>query len=155
MKKHLKEYKKYKGQHLLKKKRLLIAFHTLNVNFLNSLYLKQVLFKFNLKYFKVHVTITKNLLKNSIFTNYSNIINNSMCLIYPENFTNMKNNIQEILNIDKKLNILSLKLNNNFYIKPQLRNITTLHYNKNIKVLNKTFKNILKTPYYKLKNKSK
>ena len=51
--------------------------------------------------------------------------------------------------------ILSLKLNKKIYSNMQLKNLTTLNYNKNVVIMNKTFKKLLKVPYYKLKNISK
>jgi ribosomal protein L10 len=152
MNKKLKTYKLYKVKHFLKTPPLILFFHTLNLKSVNWLEIEQNLLKLNLKYYKIQNTLTKNVIKNSVFSNISPIINGALCFIYPKNLNKFNDDFQKLSKMNKTMLILGVKLNKNLYSAPQLSNISTLNYKKNIIILNKTLKTFLKTPYQKFKN---
>jgi ribosomal protein L10 len=151
MNKNFKTYKLYKVKHFLKNPPLIFFFHVLNLKSKNWLKIEQNLLKLNLKYYKIKNTLAKRVIKKSIFLNFSTFINGAICVIYPKNFK-ITNDVQKLLKTNQTMPLLNVKLNKNFYSKEQLSTISTLNYKKNVKILNKTLKTFLKTPYYKFKN---
>ena len=152
MNKEFKNYKLYKVKRFLKNSPLIFFFHTLNLKTINWIKIEQNLLKLNLKYYKIKNTLTKYVIKNSIFFNFSTIINGSICIIYPKNSKINDTDLQKLLKSTQTMPFLSVKLNKKFYSKEQIETLSTLDYKKNIKVLNKTLKTFLKTPYFKFKN---
>jgi len=153
MNKKFKTHKLYKVKNFLKNTPLIFFFHTLNLKSTNWLKLEQKLFKLNLKCYKIKNTLTKRIIKHSVLINFSTIINGSICIIYFKNIQNINtDNIQNLLKVSQMMPLISIKLNTKLYSKKQLSTIYTLNYKTNIKILNKTLKTFLKTPYYKFKN---
>lgn len=151
MNKNFKIYKLCKIKTFIKKHPLILISHTLNLNSYNWLKIEQKLINSNLKYYKIKNTVTRQALTNSIFLNILPALNGSLCLIYPKNKKKFDENFQALIEINKTMPVFALKLNKKIYSKNQLSNVSTLSYEKNIKILNKTLKNFIKTPYYKLK----
>ena len=151
MNQNLKTYKLYKVKNFIKNPPLILIFHTLNLKTTDWLKIEQNLINSDLKYYKIRNTLAKHVLKNSVFLNFSTVLNGSLCFIYPKNNKNFNNNFQKLSKISKTMPILTLKLNKKMYSSPQLSNISTLNYKKNISILNKTLKTFIKTPYYKFK----
>ena len=110
--------------------------------------LEKKLFINNLKICKNKNKITYKILKTSIFYNLSTLIKGPLCII--KSTQNNSINIQKLINLDP-IPLLAIKLNRKVYSNIQLKSITTLNYKNNIKILNQTFKQLLKIPYTKLK----
>jgi len=147
------KYQLYKVKSFLKNPPLIFFFHTLNLKTIKWLKIEQKLLKLNLKYYKVKNTLTKYVIKNSVFLNFLPIINGPICIIYiKKNQNNTNLDIQNLLKLSQTMPLVSVKLNKKLYSKNQLLTISTLNYRTNIKVLNKTLKTFLKNPYYKFKN---
>ena len=151
MNKNFKIYKLCKVKTFIKKSPLILISHTLNLNSNKWLKIEQNLINSNLKYYKLKNAVTKQALTKSIFFNVLPIFNGSLCFIYPKNYKNFNENFQNLIKINKTMPILAIKLNKKIYSKTQLENISNLNYKQNIKILNKTLKNLLKFPYYKFK----
>lgn len=152
MNKKFKAYKLCKIKQFLKKYPIFLISHTLNLNSKDWSIVNKKLITFNLKSYKLNNTLTNNTLTNSTFLNFKPILSGSLCFIYPKTSNSFEPNFQDLLKLNKTMPILGIKLNQKIYSINQLSTIYTLNYKKNIKTLNKTLKNILKTPYYKLKN---
>jgi len=152
MNKELKTFKLYKVKHYFKNQNLVFFFHTTNLNSKRSLKIEQDLFNYELECHKITNTITRYALKNSVISNTSILISGSLCLVCLKKKT-LKIDVQKLLNISKTMPVLGVKLNKKMYSRQQLSTLSTLNYTKNVKVLNKMFKKLLKIPNFKLKKK--
>ena len=151
MNKELKTFKLYKVKHYFKNQNLVFFFHTTNLNSKRSLKIDQDLFTYGLKCHKITNTMTQYALKNSVVSNSSILISGSLCLVCLKKNKTLKIDLQKLLNISKTMPVIGVKLNKKIYSKQQLSTLSTLNYTKNIKVLNKMFKKLLKIPNFKLK----
>ena len=151
MNKELKTFKLYKVKHYFKNKNLVFFFHTTNLNSKSSLKIEQDLFNYELECYKITNTVTHYALKNSVISNSSILINGSLCLVCIKKNKTLKIDVQKLLNISKTMPVLGVKLNKKIYSKQQLSTLSTLNHTKNIKVLNKMLKKLLKIPNFKLK----
>ena len=151
MNKEFKTYKLSKIKYFLKNPTIIFFFHTTNLNAINWLKIEKDLFKCNLICSKINNTLTKNVMNNSIYKNFSITIKGPLCIIQPKNIKNTTDDVLKLLKTNKNMYCLNVKINKKFYSKSQLKNISTFNYRKNITIMNKTFKSLLKTPYYKLK----
>jgi ribosomal protein L10 len=144
--------KTLKVKHYLKKPTLIFFLHISNLNSKNWLKIEQELFNSNLKYYKINNTLTKYVLDSSIFSNLTTLINGSLCIIHYNNAQTTKIDTKKLLKINKSIPIVCAKLNNKVYSANQLSSVSTLNYDKNIRIFNKSLKKMLKFPYFKLKN---
>jgi ribosomal protein L10 len=151
MNKELKTFKLYKVKQYFKNQNLVFFFHTTHLNSKNSLKIEQALFNYGLKCHKITNTVTRYALKNSIMSNSSILINGSLCLVCLKKNKTLEIDLQKLLNINKTMPVLGVKLNKKIYSKQQLSTLSTLDRTKNIKVLNKMLKKLLKIPNFKLK----
>ena len=151
MNKNLKTYKLYKVKTFLKRYPIIIIYHTLNVKEVNWLKINESLEQLNLKCYKLRNKLSKHALKNSVFSNFSVMLNGSLCFVYPKNATKFNGNFKTFSKINKIMPILAIKINKKIYSTTQLSSLSTLNYKSNISTLNLTLKKIIKTPYYKFK----
>ena len=149
MKFELKNYKFKKARNYYKKTPLFFIFSISNLNSKNWLKIEQDFYTQNLKYFKVYNTLLIKVTEKSIFTRMSSIINSFTCFAHLKN-NNIKLILQKLITLNPLVSFLGLRLNNNVYSLPQLTKIYSFDYLKNINMLNKLMKKIVKFPYYKL-----
>ena len=152
MKFELKDYKLEKTKRYFQKTPAFLIFNVSNLNSKNWLKIEQELFNSNLKYYKINNTLTKYVLDSSIFSNLTTLINGSLCIIHYNNAQTTKIDTKKLLKINKSIPIVCAKLNNKVYSANQLSSVSTLNYDKNIRIFNKSLKKMLKFPYFKLKN---
>ena len=145
--KKLKTFKFYKTKNCLKNEHLTMFFHMNNLNKSNWLQIEQNFYKNKLKCDKINNSVTKQVFQQSILSNLTILIQGSLCIIYPEK--NQSVNVRKVINLNKKIPLLGLKLNKNVYSKAQLNDVSTLNYRDNVKMFHKTIKQCLKIPYYK------
>jgi ribosomal protein L10 len=143
----LKTYKILKIKRTLKKNPLIFFFHITNLNAKNWKEIEQKNFKNYIKCYKLYNTLTKSVLKKSVLSTASIFVHGSLCIVY---YIKNETEIQKLLKLNKKLPFICLKLNKNLYSYNQLKNISTLNYNTNIKIFNKVLLKLLKNPYYKI-----
>jgi hypothetical protein len=151
MNKNLKIHKLKKTELTLKQKDFIFFFQTTNLTSTDKLKIEQEFYKKNVGSYKTHNNSTKIVLQNSIFLNFSGLINSSSCL----NFYNNKfidNNFRNSSNFNSIMILTAVKINKKIYSTNQLKKLLTINYLKNITLFNKTLKKIVKQPYYTLKN---
>lgn len=150
MKFELKSYKLQKTKSYFKEKPLFFMFNVSNLNSKSWLKTEQVFFNYNLKYYKVYNTLSKKFLEKSIFKNTAVLMNGSICLVDFNKNEDIQINLQKIIKLNPSMPFLGLRLNTKVYSLSQLNTVSTINYNKTIKVFNKSLKKLLKLPYYKI-----
>ena len=149
MKFELKNYKLKKAINYYKKTPIFFIFNVSNVDSKNWLKTEQNFYKHDLKYSKVYNTLLTKVVKKSIFQKIDLIVNNFTCFVYFEN--NPKElTFQKLITLSPFMSFLGLKLNHKIYSLPQLQNVSTLDYKKNVNTLNKLMKKMIKLPYSRL-----
>ena len=149
MKFELKNYKLKRATDYYKKTPLFFIFSISSINSKSWLRIEQDFYTQNLKYFKVYNTLLSKVIEKSIFKKMSLIINSFTCFVHPKN-DNIELVLKKLTTLNPLISFLGLRLNNNVYSVSQLSNVYTLDYFKNIRMLNKLMKKVLKFPYYKL-----
>lgn len=150
-KESLNNYKIVKLKQYLKNNKITYFVHVNDLNNKTWLRVEQQLYKLNLQYYKINNSAFKYVIKNSIFSNYEGLVKGSLCLIQEKQNKTNKISIKNILKLDKNIVLIGIKLNNKFYSTTQINNMVTLNYNKNIEILNRTFKKSLQKLYWKFK----
>lgn len=150
MKFGLKTYKLQKSINYLKKKPLLFIFNISNLNSKGWLKTEQTYYTNNIKYFKICNTLSKKSLEYSIFKNLAVMLNGPVCLIYFNKTTNSSLDLKKLIKLNQSMLFVGVKLNSKIYSLPQITNIYTFSYNKNIKFFNNSLKQLLKLSYNKL-----
>ena len=145
-------YQVKKLKFYLKKTDLILFLYQPNLNVANQLELEQKLFKNNLRLYKIKNSLMRKVINRSVFLNYFVMFNGPLCIIRVKNTKIFNTNFQNILNINTIVPSLTIKLNKKIYSNIQLKTLSTLNYSQNILILNKTFKHLLKTSYYKFNN---
>jgi ribosomal protein L10 len=145
MKLKLNNYKFFKIKCYLKNNNLFFIYNGNNLKTKSWLKIEQELCKYNLKYFKLYNSLTQKAFKDSIFKNFLQVING---LIFFINFKKKIMNLKKIININKYLILLCIRINNNIYSVKQIKNLITLNYKKNIAILYNTLKILIKTCFY-------
>ena len=158
----LKSYQILKLKNYFKNKSLFIVFHCAKLNLKDWMKTEQKLKKLKLSYFKPLNKITVKELKNSIYSNYSSIINGSVLFVSFEAGKDSQEMVQNLNELEKSLKPLfvtvSLKLNNKLYSPQQLSKFQTFGYKENMFKFHKVLNKSLKTSYVLTKipsNKSK
>lgn len=151
MKFGLKSYKLQKTINYLKKKPLLFIFNISNLNSKNLVKTEQIYYANNIKYFKICNTLSKKAFEYSIFKNITVILNGSICLIYFNKTTSISLSLKKFIKLNPSMLLIGIKLNHKIYSLPQITNIHTFSYNKNIRVFTNSLKQILKLSYNKLR----
>ena len=149
---NLKNYQVLKLKNYFKNKSLFVIFHCAKLNLKGWIKTEQKLKKLNLKYYKPLNKVTLKNLKNSVYSNYSSIINGFILFVSFE--TNKKDSNETLHNLnelEKNLKPLfinvSLKLNNKFYSPKQLEKLQSLNYKDNMFKLHKVLNKSLKTSF--------
>ena len=148
----LKSYKVFKLKNYFKTKSLFIVFHCAKLNLKEWVHIEQKLKKLKLNYYKPLNKVTVRELKNSIYCNYSSIINGSVLFvsfdITNDSVFDLANDLNQLQKSLKPLFIkVSLKLNNKLYSPQQLLKFQNLSYKKNVFKFNKVLNKFLKSSY--------
>jgi len=151
MKFNLKNYKLKQIKEYVKKERFFFIYNISNLNYENQLKIDQTFYNNNLKCLKVYNTISKSLLKQSIFKNTETIINGSIGFVTFKDDKIVLNSLKKLLKPHPTMDLLGVRLNNKVYSVNQLKNLTTLSLKKNMGIFNKSLTKLLKNPYYRLK----
>ena len=129
MKFELKSYKVLKIKYYLKQNNFFFFFAIASLNLKNWVLIEQALKKSNLKYYRLINTITKKLLKKSIYKNYCLIINSLTMFVNSKQITT---ELKNWINLENFLSLLCVKLNNKMYSVAQLKTLNSLDYKINI-----------------------
>ena len=125
----LKSYQTLKFKNYFKNQSLFLMYHCAKLNLKDWSKIDQKLTKLELNYYKPLNKVTLKELKNSIYSNYSPIINSSLLFV---TLNNMHNLIKLNNNLKPLFVNVCLKLNNKFYSIQQLNKFQNLSYNTNL-----------------------
>ena len=151
MKLELKYYKFYKLKNFIENTSLLFIYHTNSLNTKSWQQLEQKLIKLNLNYYKIQNKLFNKLLRKSEYKDLIALINGPIVFIYPKYPKLNKLNFNNLLYLHPSLQFICFKLNKNFYLLPQIKNLKTLNYTENNIIFVNLIKNLIKVPTYKLK----
>jgi hypothetical protein len=144
----LKESKVKRLKKILETNSFFIVCNNSSLTFEKFLRLNQKLLNSNLCCLKVNTKLLKYVYNRSIFKNYINSLSGSIMLILIKkpgclNF-NFRNVVCELK--EYKVDILGVCYNYTMYSGPQLNKLTYLSYDKNVELLYRTFRHVLKKP---------
>jgi len=142
-------YKILKTKKYIKNNNLFFIFNG-HVNTKNLILTQQNFIKLNLNSHKIYNSLTKTILKNSIYTNYSLMVHGSIIFVTLKN-KKISLKMENLINYNKTFKIICLKLNNKIYSFLQIKNITNLNFKKNVCIFCNTIKRSIKMSVYKLK----
>ena len=129
MKFNLKTYQENKTKQYLKDSKLVVLSTNANKKSHNWVITEQELLKLKLRYYKIYNKTTKKIIKDSIYSNFVNIIGSTFFFLKPAN----NNEIQiETKMFPQKLDFttLAIKLNKKVYAPAQLKTIQSFYYKK-------------------------
>jgi|APIni6443716594_1056825.scaffolds.fasta_scaffold00765_11 hypothetical protein len=126
----LKTYKVFKIKYYLKKNNLFFFYTTTSLDLQNWLPVEQTLKKSNLNYYRLFNTLAIKTIKASIYKNFKQLIHSVTMFVNPQPTISLK--LKILVNLEKILTLLSIKLNNKIYSISQLENLIFLNYNFNI-----------------------
>ena len=140
MKFNLKTYKLLKFKAYIKKKKFLIL--AISSAQKNQIKQDQKFKKLNYNYFQIYNTLSKKILKNSIYKNYLFLIRSVITLI------DVKKNIYNFKKVNKSIAIIGFKVNNRIYLIHQLTpeklefnyKLNHLHTTQTLKTILSSFK---------------
>jgi hypothetical protein len=155
MKFNIKDYKTHKVKDYLKTNKFLIFCHGISLNLKNWVKTEQDLTKLNLNYYRSYNTLTKNSVRTSILKNLTELINGPLFFITMVEKRSMNHALKKIISVNKWLTALCIRINNKIYSVFQLKKIPTLNYIKNVIILQRFLKVLLKTPYKKFSSKQR
>ena len=147
MKFNLKTYQENKTKQYLKDSKLVVLSTNANKKSHNWVITEQELLKLKLRYYKIYNKTTKKIIKDSIYSNFVNIIGSTFFFLKPAN----NNEIQiETKMFPQKLDFttLAIKLNKKVYAPAQLKTIQSFYYKKNVSVLYQFLLANLKSSYF-------
>ena len=148
----IKKYKYLKIKRYFKNSNFFLIYNGINVK--NFIIMDQKLKKLDLEYYKIYNKLTKKVLKNSIYKNYHSLTNSLIIIIKPKSkFTNLI--LNDFLNLDDSLNLLTIKMNNKIYTVSKLNSSLQLNYKNDNLILMKVLKSQLKLPYNLMQKVSK
>ena len=127
MKFELKTYKVLKIKYYLKKNKIFFFYAVTSLNLKSWLVIEQTLKKSNLNYYRLSNTLTIKTMKTSIYTNFKQILHSLTMFVNPKPNTTL--NLKKLINLEKVLTLLNIKLNNKMYSILQLKNLNSLDYN--------------------------
>jgi hypothetical protein len=133
----LKTYKVFKIKYYLKRNKLFFFCTTTSLELKNWLPIEQTLKQSNLNYYRLSNSLAIRTIKASIYKNFKQLIHSLTVLISFQLATFVK--LKVLLNLDKILTLLSIKLNNKIYSILQLKNLIFLNYRFNILQLYQIF----------------
>ena len=126
----LKTYKSFKIKYYLKKNNLFFLYSTTSLDSKNWLPIEQTLKKSNLNYYRLSNTLATKTIKASIYINFKQFIHSLTMFVCPKSTTPLK--LKNLINLEKVLTLLGIKLNNKIYSISQLKNLISLNYNFNV-----------------------
>ena len=129
----LKAYKLSKIKNYFKEYHFFFIYNTFIQK--NDIKITQELKKLNLKSSKLYNTLTKLILKKSIYQKYLSIIRGLVSLMLPKTFINLTT----LAILSETVTLLGLKINNKIYSKEQISFILKFDYSTNLLNLTKTF----------------
>ena len=130
-----KEYHIIKTKAYLKKTKLFIFLNGINRNSNEWNNIEQKLKILNFYYYKIYNKISKNTIKDSIYSKTSTLVNGITFIVKPINQKNELNSKMLIKNFDSlTFTFLALKLNNKVYSKSEITRSFSLNY-KDTKLL--------------------
>ena len=140
MKFNLKTYKLLKFKAYIKKKKFLILAITSAQK--NQIKQDQKFKKLNYNYFQIYNTLSKKILKTSIYKNYLFLIKSVITLI------DVKKNIYNFKKLNKNITVIGFKMNNKIYLIHQLTpeklefnyKLNHLHTTQTLKTILSSFK---------------
>ena len=126
----LKTYKVFKIKYYLKKNKLFFFCTTTSLELKNWLPIEQTLKQSNLNYYRLSNSLAIKTIKASIYKNFKQLIYSLTVFISFQLATFLK--LKILINLEKILTLLSVKLNNKIYSILQLENLIFLNYHFNI-----------------------
>jgi len=147
---NLKEYKRSRIKHYLKKVNFFFFFLGTSLNNESWIKIEQAFVNHKLRYFRILNKLMIKTLKNSIFKNLVVLIHGPIILV---NTTNKKLPFKELENINPFISLLGFRLNNKIYSRRQIKNLKKISYIENISIFHNSIKTFTKLPYWKFKNK--
>ena len=111
--------------------------------------------KLGLKSHKIKNSLAKKIIKRSVFKHFNSISSGQICFIYFNNKIKHILEIKKLKSVNSQLYILGLKIYNKLYLSNQLKNVISINYLQNLRVLNSTLKNCMKYSYIKMVKNSK
>jgi len=130
MKFELKTYKVFKTKYYLKQNKFFFLYAATSLNLKNWLVIEQTLKKSNLNYYRLSNTLAIKTMRASIYTNFKQLIHSLTLFGNPKPKTTLK--LKKLINLEKVLTLLSVKLNNQIYSILQLENLNSLNYNHTV-----------------------
>jgi len=131
MKFELKTYKVLKIKYYLKKNKLFFFYATASLNLKNWLVIEQTLKKSDLNYYRLFNTLAVKTINGSKYKNFKQLIHSLTMFVNPKpNKTTL--NLKKLINLEKGLTLLNVKLNNNIYSISQLKNLNSLKFNHTV-----------------------
>ena len=150
MKIKIKDLKLYKTKNFFKTENFFLISTDATLDSKNWVKMEQIFANLNLQYYKTHNTVTINFLKLSIFKMFTLAINGPVIFFNFKKFNSQNILTNKLLNLNPLLLLLGLKLNNRIYSRNQIQNLVTLDYRNNIIILNKSLNKFIKGSLLKL-----
>jgi len=142
-----KKYQILKLQKYFKNKGLFFFVHCNKLNLSQWTHIEQNLTKLELNYYKPLNKVLNKILKNSIYKNFSFIVNGFVLFVNSSN-DNKELNLQQIQkSLAANFLLTGVKLNNKVYSTTQVKQMKTLSYKQNMFVLHNTLDRYLKSSY--------
>ena len=130
MKFELKTYKVFKIKYYLKKNKLFFFYASTSLSLKNWFIIEQTLKKSELTYYRLSNTLARKTMKISIYTNFKQLIHSLTMFVNPNSKTILM--LKKLINLEKILTLLSVKLNNKIYSISQLKNLNSLNYTNTV-----------------------
>jgi len=144
---NFKKYQILKLQKYFKNKGLFFFVHCNKLNLSQWTHIEQNLTKLELNYYKPLNKVLNKILKNSIYKNFSFIVNGFVLFVSSSN-DNKELNLQQIQkSLAANFLLTGVKLNNKVYSTTQVKQMKTLSYKQNMFVLHNTLDRYLKNSY--------
>ena len=135
-----KSYQNIKIKRFLKDNSILLFYNGVNQKAINWVKLEQKLKTINLNYYKVYNKIALTIFNNSIFLNFTNLINGSFFLLTPKNKILLTKKVINKETIEfLKFSLLSIKFNKKVYSIKQIKKLNLFDYKKTVSIFYQFF----------------
>lgn len=135
MKFNLKTYQEQKTKRYVKDSKFILLSINANQKSQNWIVTEQELLKLKLRYYKIYNKTTKKIIRNSIYSNFVNVVGSTFFFLKPaDDKVHIKTNMFQRLN-SVLFTTLAIKLNKKVYAPTQSKTIRSFHYKKNMSVL--------------------
>lgn len=135
-----KSYQNIKIKRFLKDNSILLFYNGVNQKAINWVKLEQKLKTINLNYYKVYNKIALTIFNNSIFLNFTNLINGSFFLLTPKNKILLTKKVIKKETIEfLKFSLLSIKFNKKVYSIKQIKKLNLFDYKKTVSIFYQFF----------------